>query len=154
MTKISMIAVLLLAGIAFAGTYTRPGGCRPGDIEIDRDCSAQNAAKAACENAHDGRVAAADVTLTAAVATCATLYLEKGYATPTACIAGATAVHRVAIQRSRRTLTRCLGRLPDCVYTCEEADPPPPPCDYSCASASLCHAWGGVWDASRGCCIH
>ena len=157
MTKLwhSAIGIPLLAVVASAGTYTRVGGCLPGDIEIDKDCSAQKAAKAVCENAHDVRVAAADVALAAATAACALGYLEKGYPTQAACVAAAAAVHRLTVLRSRQTRDKCLGRVPDCIYTCEEADPPDLPCCNVpfAPGPAACAAAGHGYDPSRDCCI-
>ena len=67
----SAVEIILLAGTATAGTHTRPGGCRPGDIEIDEDCSAQEVAEAACESAHNARVATVDIAPATATAACA-----------------------------------------------------------------------------------
>ena len=64
----SAVAILLFAWTATAGPYTRPGSCRPGDIEIDEDCSVRETAEAVCENVRDERFAAADVTLAAPTA--------------------------------------------------------------------------------------
>ena len=154
MTKLwrTTIGILLLAAAASAGTYTRVGSCLPGDIEIDKDCSAQKAAQAACENAHDVRVAAADVALTAATAACTLGYAEKGYPSQAACVAAAVIVHNLTVHRSRETRDACLDRAPDCVYTCEEPDPPC--CDVPFApSPGACAAAGHGYDVSRDCCI-
>lgn len=144
------VATLLFAGAASAGTYTRSGACLPGDTEIDEDCTAQMNAEAACENAHDARVAAADVTLAAASAACVLGYAEKGYPTQAACVAAATGVHQLAIQRSKRTRDRCLGRVPECIYTCEDGRPP---CCPGIDDAVDCQLAGGTWDSSRNCCV-
>ena len=63
--------------------------------------------------------------------------------------------HRLTVLRSRQTRDKCLGRVPDCIYTCEEADPPDPPCcDVPFAPGpAACAAARHGYDPSRDCCI-
>lgn len=147
-----VLAAALGPYVARAGTYTRRGGCRPGDTEIDKDCTERDQALDTCDDEHDKRMYDIATKYYRALNGCAAAVAAGKYRTAAACAAALTATKIASEKASRETRKNCKSRAPECLFTCEEPDPPCCAVPFA-PSPAACAAAGHGYDSSRDCCI-